>query len=252
MGSPPETPSRTAASPRGLAAGHAFAHNLCRGSCELAAGIPPRRRHPTSPPDCRPSSLSFRCRPSPVPGFPHHIERARADPTNTVGSVDLRTTRNSSAGRVTSRLSRALSLLSLPGGTQSGCPSGYVRLRTGSDEFAPPDRPSLRDNHRQPRKDPREADQGQRRRVVRGDLRGPGGRPAAPHLLTATPAQEWRPGHTAVLARQGSAGATARRPGPSRAGLHLWQMVLGAGQIPREHPGRPRSRPGQPGSGHRP
>jgi hypothetical protein len=52
--------------------------------------------------------------------------------------------------------------------------------------------------------------------------------------------------------RQGSAGATARRPGPSRAGLHLWQMVLGAGQIPREHPGRPRSRPGQPGSGHRP
>ena len=53
----------------------------------------------------------------------------RIDPANTVGSVDLRTTRNSSAGRVTNRLSRALSLLSPPGGTQSGCPSGYVRLR---------------------------------------------------------------------------------------------------------------------------
>jgi len=63
--------------------------------------------------------------PEPCAGVLHHIERARADPTNTVGSVDLRTTGASSAGRVTNRLSRALSLLSPPGGTQSGCPSGY-------------------------------------------------------------------------------------------------------------------------------
>ncbi len=66
--------------------------------------------------------------PEPCAGFLHHIERARADSTNTVGSVDLRTTRISSAGRVTNRLSRALSLLSPPGGPQSGCPSGYGSL----------------------------------------------------------------------------------------------------------------------------
>jgi hypothetical protein len=46
-------------------------------------------------------------------------------PTDTVGSAGLRTTRNSSAGRVTNRLPRALSLLAPPGGTQPGCPSGY-------------------------------------------------------------------------------------------------------------------------------
>jgi pimeloyl-ACP methyl ester carboxylesterase len=57
--------------------------------------------------------------------------------------------------------------------------------------------------------------------------------------------------HASAEERRGPS-ATARQPGPYWAGLHLWQMVLGAGQIPREHPGRPRSRPGQPGSGHRP
>ncbi len=36
--------AKPAAGPRELAAGHAFAQNMCRGSCELAAGIPPRRR----------------------------------------------------------------------------------------------------------------------------------------------------------------------------------------------------------------
>src|SRR5437016_9537218 len=34
-------------------------------------------------PHCRPSSLSFRCRPSLVPGFLYHIEQARADSTIT-------------------------------------------------------------------------------------------------------------------------------------------------------------------------
>ncbi len=78
-----------------------------------------------------------------------------------------------------------------------------------------------------------------------------------PAAVNSRPRRPGRGPQVRLRNRQGSAGATARRPGPSRAGppragLHLWQMVLGAGQIPREHPGRPRSRPGQPGSGHRP
>src|SRR2546430_6731164 len=39
-----------------------------------------------------------------VPGFLHHIERARADSTNTVGSVDLRTTGDSRSEEHTSEL----------------------------------------------------------------------------------------------------------------------------------------------------